>query len=266
VGVYDVGRPIGRRPLFKLGADLGIMTASGIYPISVILKGAEVARRGALTAKIDNLWTRYVRYFGELEGWEVLVYPEQQAMLVNVPTTRWTTSLQLVMNTTTGAWTTFEGWPAMAMVRFGQRLFWGAPNGKVYRGWGEWLDDSGTAIEARAQTSYQYFGSSPGLKSLALFRAHLRHDGPATVEWGLATDFRPGSVAASEALTTSEGAWDTATWDGSAWDDSTTYTRRWHSVEGEPAHGLSLILQLTSGEAKMAWTGTDYILQRGAML
>lgn len=267
VGVYYVGRPLGSRCLFKLGGDLGIMTITGLYPLSKVLRGEEVAMSAALTRKIERTWVQYAKAFGANAGWDVVVLPEREALIVNVPLQVDQTYRQLVMNLSTGAWTKFDGWNASALVRHNQTLYFGAPSGHLYRAWQEdLLNDSGTAIEGVAQTSFGYFGTRPGLKTIPLLRPHLRYDGETLVEWGLATDYRPGAVSASLTVDSSALDWDVAPWDTSSWGDASVYERQWRCAEAPPAHAHSLILEVTTAEAKVAWTGTDFVVQRGGIL
>jgi hypothetical protein len=55
VGVYFVGKPMGTRCLFKLGADLGILTVGGVFPISTALKTADKSSSDALTGISSRL-------------------------------------------------------------------------------------------------------------------------------------------------------------------------------------------------------------------
>jgi hypothetical protein len=195
------------------------------------------------------------------------VYPEQNALLVNLPEREGITTWQLVMNTETGAWTRFEGWNGLCFAQQHGVLYLGGLDGNVYRVWREELyNDAGTAIEGLAQTSFQYFGTHPGLKGLCLFRPHISYNGIVTVSWGLAKDYRPDIVRWSTTTAQTGPLWDTSSWDTSSWDNEWEYERQWRTIDGDVSGALALILEVSSSTARVAWTGTDFVVQQGGLI
>jgi hypothetical protein len=124
VGVFQVGaKPLGRKCLMKFGGDLVIITEFGVLPLSKILQTVATELTQAVSAKIINAFVDAARSYGANQGWEALLYPAQNAMLVNVPTVVGSTYQQYVMNTVTKNWCKFTGWNGDAFALFNKELY-----------------------------------------------------------------------------------------------------------------------------------------------
>ncbi len=111
VGVYRVGKPIGRRCLFQVGADLAILTEDGVIPLSVVFRGdadRAVANNKALSRNIREAWAEAVQRVASSFGWEMVAYPRRNMALVNVPAGGGELVWQFAFNTITGAWSRFR--------------------------------------------------------------------------------------------------------------------------------------------------------------
>lgn len=268
VGVYYVGRPIGRQCFFRIGGDLGLITEQGVFPLSRGLQSSTIDYEDALSSKIDPTLTEAVQRYKSNDGWEGIIYPEKGALLINVPTIAYSEAKQYVYNTSLGAWTEFNGWNATCWALFKQELYYGTGAGVVIKAWDDaQLSDNGTDITGLAQTSFQYFGPRVGGKQLGLFRLQLFYDGVVDIEWGFSQDYRVPELTSSATGTTSPTAtWDVSAWDDPYWTDVLTQERVWRSTSGRTGFAHSLLLQISTGDSKLEWTGTDYIYTRGGAL
>jgi hypothetical protein len=66
VGVFSIGRPIGRRCIEKVGSELIVTTEDGAIPLSIFLPIDQVGARGkALSDSIQNDFLRDARAYGQ---------------------------------------------------------------------------------------------------------------------------------------------------------------------------------------------------------
>src|SRR5690606_10208542 len=76
VGVFRIGRPIGRRCVIKAGADLVLVTQDGFVAASAILSlDRSQTQKVALSAQINKAVNDAVRNYGSLFGWQPIIYP-----------------------------------------------------------------------------------------------------------------------------------------------------------------------------------------------
>jgi hypothetical protein len=102
VGVFRIGKPIGRRCFKKAGPDLVIVTQDGLVPLSAILTtDRSQSRLVSLSDQISKFVNDAVRLYISNFGWDIAVYPKGPYMLLNVPVSG--ASEQYVFNTITGA-------------------------------------------------------------------------------------------------------------------------------------------------------------------
>ena len=173
VGVFDIGPLIGRRGLVKLGGDLIAITTDGYVPVRRLLQTGREGDRLALSDNIASAVTEAGRFFGDNFGWQAVLHTPANWLLFNVPAA--SATVQHVMNTQTGAWCKFTGWPARCFGRFDDRLFWGAADGTV-READVGMSDGGSNIDGEVQTAYSYFKSA-ATKDFDEIRPAYRVDG-----------------------------------------------------------------------------------------
>jgi hypothetical protein len=171
VGVFSVGRPLGRRALFKFGGDLQILTTNGVLPMSQALnKDRAQDNDVAVTAKIRNAWASATLNYSMNFGWQALTYERGQLAIYNIPTEEDVSATQYVQNLQTGSWCNFSGLNAMC---------WGVSNGDVYYGtpttvmrWDQGVADGNAAVVPSLLTSFDRFRSSR-LKQFEMIRPIL---------------------------------------------------------------------------------------------
>lgn len=188
VGVFDVPTPVGRRCFFKYGADLGLITVAGVFPLSQLLSVDESQSiRVALTQNISAAFATAYRSYGSNWGWEACVYRKGTRLIVNVPTVEGETAVQYVMNTLTGAWCEFDSHNAQSWVVWNDNLYFGGPDGAVYKA-DTGAVDYDSEIVAVGQTAYNAL-NSPYLKQWKMVRPLITASGGLRPEIGVSCDF-----------------------------------------------------------------------------
>jgi hypothetical protein len=125
VGVFRIGRPVGRRCFEKMGSDIIVITSDGVFPLSKALLTDRSQLQDALSAKIINLINNDVASYSGNFGWDIKLYPLGNKVVVNVPQRPGVTQYQYVMNTITGAWCRFTKWNANCWQVKGDVLYFG---------------------------------------------------------------------------------------------------------------------------------------------
>ena len=268
VGVWNVGRPIGRRCFKMLGADVVLLTENGAFPLSRLLKSGNINFATALSNKIQPSFTDAVREVGlSTPGWEAVNYPKNDALIVNIPMATGVSSRQFVMNTVTGAWCSFTGWEAYCFEVFDEDLYFGGAGGKVFLAWdGE--SDVGTDIVATSHQAYNYFGTRTQLKLVNLFRVLMSYNAAVEFSWAVSPDFTtvPLNSLIPRGVTLTGELWDQGFWDTFYWAGTSERFKNWKAASHYPGYALALWLQISTKDASVAWSGTDFILADGGAM
>lgn len=265
VGVYFVGRPLGRRCFRKYGGDLVLLTEYGAFPLSRMLQSSAVDLKQAITNKIEGAFIDAARSYGTNTGWMAEVYPAQGALIVNVPTVDGGTSAeQYVMNTTTKAWCKFTGWNASDFIVFGRDLYL-ADATKVSKAWiGN--DDNGANIVADGQTAFNNF-SDPFNKDWKFYRPMLRVNGAINFTQGIAIDFDPNPSLSTATYTVISGAtWDVSLWDEAYWAAGLEVVRDWKTPAAKIGEYASGLLKVATNSLEVQWAANEYFYERAAVV
>lgn len=233
VGMYDLPRPIGDRPVTRVAGDVAIITESGVLPLSqALIREKGSAKAIALTARIDSAMSEVARTTSDDFGWQLISYPRGTMAVLNVPITSSARYDQFVMNTLTGAWCRFKGQNALCWELMGERIFFGGFSGKVFEA-DVGSNDNGEAIICDCKTAFNYFGMKGILKRFLELQSLVTTDGRAAPSESLDIDFRDGEQLGSlEPPITSDTLWDVATWDSSTWPPEQVTSGDWKTVTG----------------------------------
>lgn len=253
VGIFRIGNVIGRRPLLKFGGDLIAITTDGYVPVRSLL-GTERERKGlALSDAISPAVSEAARNVGTAFGWQPMLHTPANWLMVNVPAA--TATVQHVMNTQTGAWCEFTGWPAHCWGRWKDRLFWGGADGKVYEA-NVGLSDGGGNIEGDIQSAYKYFKGSDD-KRFTMIRPIIESDGGASYAVGTSTDFAPvAPLEAPGSIAESRQAWADLTWADWSWGPPGRFTKAWRTINRTGA-ALSVRLRTSTRGVRVSLYATD---------
>lgn len=269
VGVWTVGRPMGRRCFIPFGGDVIVLTENGVFPLSRILKSGNINYASALSNKIQPSFVAATSASTTTtQGWEGCVYPANDALIINAIPPITSTAQQFVMNTITGAWCTFSGWTPYCFLVFNGALYQGNALGTVALTWGTITSDLGNDITTLLHHAWTDFGSVDTTKQIALFRILLAFSGSIDTKWAVSADFDapPLKSILTRAFSTPGGVWDVSPWDTSSWaSGQTPRNKAWRGVAHSPGYQLALWLQTAGNNGTLSLAGTDYILQRGGI-
>lgn len=264
VGTFDLSPPASKRPFVKLNGDLCLLTESGVFNLTSILRTSSTAPVPPLSDNISSAYKELFETYGAEFGWCATHFERMDMLLVNIPLGL-SRSWQFVMNTATGAWCRFVGWNAEVFAMFdGQPVF--ARNYNIYLGW-EGQDDNGAAIVPRAKTSPNYFGTAGLRHKIGLLRINAKTLGDLPVQLALAPDFAEGGFSSSLTTVSQQLAlWDVAKWDVDTWPSGSQTAANWRTVAHTPGHNLALLLRFSAKGVSFIWYSTEYILQNGGPL
>lgn len=264
VGVFSIGKPIGRRCIEKIGADLIVTTQDGVVPLSVFLPIDRVGGAGkALSDNIQNDWIKAARSQGALFGWQSLHYPQGSYALFNVPVTG-TTAIQYVVNTQTGAWCKFTNQNASCWAVYNGNLYFGGQAGVVYRADTGQSDDGGR-INWLVRPAFHYYGARGVNKLFTMCRPHFSANASPSFAITLNVDFS-NNIPASVPTTPPIGAalWGAAVWGVDVWGGS-AQTTAWLTVFGFGDCASPAIRGGNQG-LTLSFSSYDMIYQKGNAL
>lgn len=265
VGVYDIGKPLGRRCLTKVGGDLVILTQNGAFPLSSVLQSSTIDKRLAITNRIEKAFSEASRTYGSLVGWEGVFYPAQSAVIFNIPTVEGSEAKQYAMNTSSPRkpWCEFDGWDATCFAVFNGDLYFGVGS-EVKKAWTGAADD-GAAIVTEAKEAFNRFGIE-GQKECTLYRPILRVSGNLTYATGMDVDFKETSLVATatHSVTSTGALWDVADWDEGYWAANLDLVRIWRSPRDNIGTWFAGKLNISTDSLEVHWIATDVMLKLGA--
>lgn len=174
VGVFDLAKPIGTKPLIKWGGDLVVLTEDGVVPLSQALdKDRAQDDRVALTANIATAFSTAAMSYGANHGWCGFLYPGRGSLAIfNVPTVEGESADQYVQSIQTGAWCRFTGIPATCWELANGRPYFGSAAG-VYQ-WDTGASDNGEPIVSDVKPAFNAFGNQQVRKNFTMIQALLK--------------------------------------------------------------------------------------------
>lgn len=260
VGVFNVGKPLGKRCFVRLAGDLGVISEQGLWPLSKALLSSTVNRSVALTDKIQSAFNEYANLYSTVFGWQAVLLPKGPALIVNVPLSD-TESVQCVMNLITGAWCRFTEWHASCMMVVEGRLYIAIGNA-VQEAW-TGTDDNDAAITAVATTAYTYGPTRTRGKQVTLIRPTLQVNSHVAVALRLLNDYQiPPAMAPSASSPVDVTLWDTAVWDTDVWGGSARPQRNWKAVNHTPGRAFALQLGVQTKGITCSWSQTDFVAEK----
>ena len=238
VGVYRIGKPLGKNAWFRAGGDLVILTEDGIVPVSEALgKDRAALQAAAISSPIEDLWQEAIAARGFAFRFSVALWSTKTTLWIGVPAITGGVTV-LVANTRTGAWATVTGWPATALIVFDDKLFYGTADGLVVRGDASG-SDMGLPYSGRYVPNFQEMGASSdktALHARCIFRA-AEAASPRLVAF---KNYQIGAFPVeAQAPATTASVWGAAVWGGGVWGGSVDRLSRtdWQAVA---ASGFSL--------------------------
>jgi len=262
VGVFYLGRPVGRKCYSKFGGDLLVLCETGLFPLAKGLLSSAINRQAARTDKVQLLVSQEISsYFNEY-GWTVTVYPDQNMLILNIPKS--SGHYQLAQNTITDAWTIFDGMDADSWVVLGNELFFGG-DGVVCKAWNGYLDNT-SAIIADGLQAFSYFGSTTQDKLFTMVRPTVMTSGTPSILYTLNTNFDPQPATGTLTYTPPTGmVWGSMVWGSMVWGGSLETFSAWQTV-GDMGYSGALRLTCQTNGSEVHWVASDYLYRLGGVL
>lgn len=264
VGSYKIGKPLGRRCMLKYGADLVVLTQDGVFPLSALLLSGDEKAKYAFSYKIQSAFVESARSYGSTFGWRAIVYPEREALLVNVPLAEDGDHEQYVMNTTTKSWCKFNSWDAEDFAILNDDLYF-ADGTSTFKAWFG-AADNGSNITYRGKHAFQTFGAAE-TKAPKMFMPILSVNGQLDYSIGIDVDFEDKLFGGTVTFGATGGAlWGTAVWGTDTWGGSSLITRQWGAPTAYDGRWISVKLKIVSNAITGSWIGSTVIYEKGAGL
>lgn len=257
VGVFVLGKPIGRRCAVKYGGDLAVNTTEGVFPLGKGLLSSSVDRRVALTDKIQNSVSVVASSFYSNFGWQLCLHPDANMLILNVPSS--SQKYQYAQNTITGSWAKFTGWAANVWLNASTGLYFGNST-TVSKAWVGNLDDE-TPIQADCLPAFSYFGSKTYNKYFTMVRPYIQTSGTPSILYGLNTNYLPQAATGSLSYTPPTGmVWGSMVWGSMVWGGGLAQVTGWNTV-GAVANSAALRLKVQGNGADVLFSNVDYVWQ-----
>lgn len=257
VGVFTVGRPLGRRCAVKYAGDLALLTVSGAYPLGAALQSVAVDRRVALTDKIQNSISDVANLYKDNFGWQIALYPEANMLLINVPVTDGN-SIQYAQNTITGSWARFTGWSALCWNVGFTGLYYGSADA-VYKAW-EGDADNDIPIFSDMLPAFNDFKAPANNKFFTMVRPFVvtigSNDPLISYRMNVDYDLDTPSVPM---------IWGQMVWGQMAWPGNPYSVRSWRTV-GKVGQAGALRIQCYNNGSEIRVNSIDYLMQIGGIL
>lgn len=265
VGVFRIGRPIGRRCMIKAGGDLIIVTQDGLIPMSAALtRDRSQADIIALSAQINKAVNDQVQDNATKFGWQPFIYPKGTQLIFNIPQGA-SEFYQFVFNTITGAPCRFTGINAVCWALKGDEAFFGGTDGKVYK-YDSGTSDGGSDIDYDALQAFSYFDSPQRNKAFKLVEPIFQSNGQPSIAIDLNLDFQIKKFAGVTADSpTGAAKWGVAKWGVDTWGGADQVYRGWRGVRGI-GRSAAIRIRGASSNARPSWLSTNFIYVDGGAL
>lgn len=246
-GRYQMGKPRGPRSFFRGGGDIITATDIGLVPLTQALQtDYAVLSAKAVSYPIETAWNEAIAK--RPGGWDCIVWPERQMVVVCLPTVNEQPPEMWVVNARTGAWAKFTNWDGTCLEIFQGRLFYGSTLGRVVEANVTGLDQ-GTPYTAVYVPLFSDLNTPAALKIAEIVRCVTRGPRDVNMQLSIQEDYVVSLPAAPSALLDDAGGeWGDATWGESVWgtEASLQIQQEWDSCGGS-GYALSPAVQVTSG-------------------
>ena len=263
VGVWQLGVPIGRRCFQKWKGDLLLITQDGLVPLSKDLQSSRL-NRTALTDKIQQVISSSIASYKSNFGWQVLPFPAQDMLILNVPVQTGNDQEQYVMNTNTGSWCRFQGWEANCWALYQDNLYFGG-NNMVGKAW-DTNSDVQSAISGSILQSFNYFGTPGQLKRFTMMRPTMYANGAPSIQANVNVNFDQSAPSSNLNTVPIQGAlWDSGVWDTGQWGADLSLITAWQGATGVGYCGALRLASSTNG-FQVQLVSTDIVVETGEIL
>lgn len=264
VGTFQIGRPLGRKCVAKFGADPLILTENGLFPLSALLASGDERQKFAISFKIQDAFSEAAKLYFNNIGWQVISYPKEDAIIVNVPIAEDGRHDQFVMNTISKSWCRFTGWNAEEFILHKAEQVTGpsdesflmfSKGRQVFKAW-VGTSDNGAAITYEGLQAFQDYGYQQ-IKEPLMYMPVMTAASLDTFQAGVETDFEErSSTTSSTVQTTGALKWGIGKWGTSQWARGSSVIRQWSGIASWPGRWLAGKMKVTSSSAAARWIGS----------
>lgn len=267
-GIWNVGEPIGRRCLVKMGGDLLLLTVQGLFPLSAALQSSlkdSSDTRTALTYNITPSMKDAAALYMTNYGWDIEVYPQDNQLIVNIPVSENAIHEQYVMNIETESWWHWTGIIANCWTVFNNQIYFGGDTTVGLFG-GEVYDDNGEDINTDIKQAFSYLGARGRLKSVKAVRPNFITDGAPTALMGISVDYGDAQPQSTLSFSgTDPGQWDEGLWDAAVWGGEPAAVSEWQTV-GAVGTAIAARLKTVTNGIQLKWAATDFLYEYGGVI
>lgn len=255
IGIYNIGKPLGKNAFIRSGGDTLIATQDGLIPLSQVFnRDRQQVALVALSRPIENLWKAAA--VAQPSGWTITLWPEQNVVFVAFPSTVVMPDVTFVFSSLTGKWSITKNWRATCYSPFQGSLFFGAPAGYIYRGDFTGTDD-GLSFSATYLSSFSAVGGYGQRKNATHGVMNLRASTKPNARLFARADLDLDVPMSPETSINTSGAsvWDVGQWDQAQWDGGGLSTYNFRYRQNVRARGDYLALGCvvsSAGAVKLA--------------
>ena len=264
VGVFQIGKPIGRKFFAKAGGDLILITEDGFLSAAkMLVTDRTQAQKAAISEQINSAVNRAIRFYKANEGWQPVLYPRGTMMFVNVPVDS-LTAHQYVFNTLTKSPCRFLNQNAASWAVFNDGLYFGGFDGVVYEADTGTTDD-GDQIICNMIPAFSYFNSHGVLKKFNMAEIVFQSSNPVYASVDLSTDFNASSSSGTPSYIGGEvggGEWDSGLWDDATWASDTVIVKSWKSTPGI-GRAATIRIRVDNDTDQVSFVAANYAFERG---
>lgn len=266
------GLPFGRRIANDYGGDLLILTTLGIIPLSKLVIGNPIVDHTTYaTTKIANLFNAAMYSASSLKGWSMRMHPQDNTLIVTIPTAAGAATTQLAMSLANRSWSQYRGLNMLCNEVWSGQMYFGTTDGRVCRHT-DYVDgvllsnvNAYTPIDCSVLTSFQNMGT-PQIKKVAMVRPKMLATGTQpTVACQAKYNYDLTEIGSPSGNPAATGAvWDTAVWDTGIWqgDYSTSQTSL-----GSTGMGFDVAIAARfSAVSRTVLAGFDIVFETGGYL
>lgn len=272
VGTWFIGAvPVGRKIASVDGGDLLILSSVGVMQVSKLVIGNWVFDRSQYaTAKIANLFNQLMQGSRNIPGWSVRLHPNDNTLIITVPTQEGQPTNQLAMSMATRGWSQYVNLPILSSEVWQGDLYFGTVDGRVCINI-DYVDNvqladasSGTPVNWSGLTSFQNLGNARR-KRLSIIRPVITCDaGVQAYSMQARYDFNAALPGAPARGPGGPNSWDTGKWDSAVWDGDSNVTVRPGGAVGMGTHVA--VAFSGNAQARTIIVGFDLMFDQGGLL
>jgi len=269
VGVFWIGSPVGRRCLLKYGGDVLAICQDGVVPLSTIVNSVRGNNKTAFSNKIQNAISVAISVYGANFGWQLMQFPRENQLYLNVPVQEGQSQQQFVMSTIPRgkgewAWCNFTGWNANCFELWQDDLYFGG-DGFVGLAWNGY-DDDGQNINYNTLQAFNDCGNDTVQKRITMIRPILQSNGSPSILAGVNVDFDESDPTSPLSFAGQTYAvWNVALWDTGLWGSDLSVLKNWQGCTGI---GYWVAPRLKAAQMGIAtqWINSTLVFEGGGII